>query len=582
MPPDDQRSHIRHSLAHLLAATVLELWPDAKRAIGPAIENGFYYDFEFSAPISDHHLPKIEKRMRKILLTWDTFSRREVMATEARELFRDNPYKLELIDEIEKTGEKITIYASGSYQDLCHGEHVASAKDIPESFTLTRTAGAYWRGNEKNKMLTRIYGIAFGTQQELDQHLAMLEEAKKRDHKKIGRELDLFTFSDLVGPGLPLWTPKGTVLRDILDAFVWSLRKTRGYERVEIPHITKKDLYEKSGHWSKFKDELFKIETHEEHLFAMKPMNCPHHAQIYARKMWSYRELPQRYANTTMCYRDEQSGELSGLSRVRAFTQDDAHVFCRHQDVKEEVLKIWDIVTTFYSACGFTLSPRLSLHNPEHPEKYMGGKEVWAKAESELRAIIKEKGVTATEALGEAAFYGPKIDFMSRDSLGRSWQLATIQLDMNQPENFDLYCINEKGEQERIVMIHTAIMGSIERFLSIYLEHCGGNFPLWLAPVQVKILTISEEYVLFARTIYETLLAHTIRTELDNSNETLGKKIRHAKLEKVPYLLIIGEKEKTANVVTLESRDRGNQGLLSLEDLLDRFDEEIQLKKHGA
>lgn len=572
--------NIRHSLAHLLAAAVLELWPDAKRTIGPATADGFYYDFEFSSPVGDNDLPKIEKRMRKILPTWKEFSHKEVSADEARKIFAGNPYKLELIDDIEKLGEKITIYASGTYDDLCRGGHVENAHDIPaDAFALSRTTGAYWRGDEKNTMLTRIYGLAFANKDELQKHLTMIEEAKKRDHKKLGRELDLFTFSDLIGAGLPLWTPKGAELRHTLDEFVWSLRKARGYQRVEIPHITKKDLYEKSGHWTKFKDELFRITTREDHLFAMKPMNCPHHTQIYDRKTHSYRELPQRYANTTMVYRDEQSGELSGLSRVRAITQDDAHVFCRHREVKEEILKIWDIITEFYAACGFTLRPRLSLHDPVHPEKYMGGKEVWEKAENELRQIVKERGEVAIEAPGEAAFYGPKIDFMSHDSLGREWQLATIQLDMSQPESFDLTCINEKGEKERIVMIHAAIMGSIERFLSIIIEHYGGAFPLWLAPVQVKILPISETHLNYAKGIFETLSQQGFRIELDSSNETLGKKIRSAKLEKVPCFLVLGNQELASRTVTLESRDKGNQGALSLDALIDRLGEEIQLKK---
>ncbi len=573
--------HIRHSLAHLLAAAVLTLWPDTKRTIGPATADGFYYDFDFGATtVGDNDLTKIEKEMRKILPTWTTFSEREVSADEARELFAGNQYKIELIDEIEKLGEKITIYTSGLYEDLCRGGHVENAKDIDtNAFRLSHTAGAYWRGDEKNPMLTRIYGLAFVSKDELLKHLTMLEEAKKRDHKKLGRELDLFTFSDLVGPGLPLWTPKGTILRHTLDQFVWSLRKARGYQRVEIPHISKKDLYEKSGHWSKFQDELFKITTREKHLFAMKPMNCPHHTQIYNRKSHSYRELPQRYANTTTCYRDEQSGELSGLSRVRALTQDDAHVFCRYGQIKEEVFKVWDIITEFYSACGFSLSPRLSLHDPKHSEKYMGGKEVWDKAENELREVVKEKGEVAVEAPGEAAFYGPKIDFMSHDSIGRQWQLATIQLDMSQPESFDLTCINEKGEKERVVMIHAAIMGSIERFLSVYIEHCAGAFPLWLAPIQVKVLPISDTHQNYARGITESLLEQDIRTELDDSNETLGKKIRTAKLEKVPYFLVIGNQELASRTITLETRDRGSQGALSLDSLIDRLGEEIQLKK---
>src|SRR3990167_7672950 len=423
--------------------------------------------------------------MREILKTWKTFEGREVSANEAKDIFPDNPYKKEIIDELTKKGEKITLYTSGSFTDLCRGGHVENAKDIkPNSFKLSHVAGAYWRGNEKNPQLTRIYGLAFATKDELQKHLVMLEEAKKRDHKKLGIELDLFTFSDLVGPGLPLWTPKGTLLRDTLDNFVWELRKEYDYQRVDIPHITKKDLYEKSGHWNKFEDELFKIIKREEHLFAIKPMNCPHHVQIYARKPWSYRELPQRYTSTTKCYRDEQSGELSGLARVRAFTQDDAHVFCRISQSKEEIQKIWEIVHAFYGTVGLKLRLRLSLRDPNHPEEYLGDKSHWNKAEEVLREVANENKTKFFEAPGEAAFYAPKLDFMATDSLGREWQVATIQLDVSMPESFDLTCINEKGEKERIVMIHAAIMGSIERFLSVIIEHFAGAFPVWLSPVQ--------------------------------------------------------------------------------------------------
>jgi threonyl-tRNA synthetase len=405
-------------------------------------------------------------------------------------------------------------------------------------------------------------------------------EMSDRDHKKLGRELDLFTFSELVGPGLPLWTPKGTLVRNLLDDFVWELRRVHGYEKVEIPHITKKDLYITSGHWDKFKDDLFRVTTREGHEFALKPMNCPHHTQIYARKPWSYRELPQRYANSTMCYRDEQSGELNGLSRVRAFTQDDAHVFCRDFQAKDEFKKIWDIVMTFYGSFGFDLKKiRLSLHDPAQPENYLGDKTRWEFAENILRDIAKEKGVNTFDGIGEAAFYGPKIDFMAEDSLGREWQVATIQLDMNMPERFDLTCVNEKGENERIVMIHAAIMGSFERFMSVLLEHCGGKFPIWLSPVQVKVLPIGEGHLEYAQKVFEKLKAENIRVELDNSNESLGKKIRNSKTEKVPYILVLGDKEVSESKVTLESRDHGNLGQLSVDGLILKFKEEIQNKK---
>ena len=427
-------------------------------------------------------------------------------------------------------------------------------------------------------MLTRIYGLAFDNEKELTAYESRLREAKKRDHKKLGPELDLFTFSPLVGAGLPLWTPKGTLIRDLLDSFVFELRQKAGYERVDIPHITKKDLYEKSGHWSKFGDELFRIITREGHEFVMKPMNCPHHTQIYSRRQWSYREMPQRYASTTKVYRDEQSGELAGLSRVRSITQDDAHVFCRMIQAKNEIKTIWNIVETFYGAFGFKLTPRLSLHDPRNMSAYLGTEEIWQKAEDELRAIVKEKKTVAAEALGEAAFYGPKVDFLAEDSIGREWQVATIQLDINMPERFDLTCVNEKGEKERIVMIHTAIMGSIERFLSVLIEHLSGAFPLWLSPIQVKVIPVGEKQANYAKNIIDALGKANIRAKFDDSNETLGKKVRTAKLEKVPYFVVVGEKEIETSTVTVEGR-AGKIGAMELGKFIEVLADEIRSKE---
>ncbi|OGE84824.1 MAG: threonine--tRNA ligase [Candidatus Doudnabacteria bacterium RIFCSPHIGHO2_02_FULL_46_11] len=580
MPEKEEKLHnIRHSLAHLLAAAVLELYPDTKRTIGPAIENGFYFDFEFSRPISDADLPKIEKKMRQILPDWDRFSRHELDAAAAKKEYTGNEFKHELIDEFTENGKKkVTFYKSGNYWDLCRGGHVDSMRQIsPDSFTLTHTAGAYWRGNEKNKMLTRIYGLAFETKKELGEYLAMLEEAKKRDHKKLGRDLDLFVFSDLVGPGLPLWTPKGTILRNTLDDFVWELRHAHGYQKVEIPHITKKELYEKSGHWDKFKDELFNIKTREGHIFAMKPMNCPHHIEIYRRKMWSYRELPQRYANTTVCYRDEQTGELSGFSRLRAFTQDDAHVFCRESQIETELLKVWDIVTKFYKPFGLKLRLRLSLFDPKALEKYLGDKLLWKKAEDIMRKIAKNKKLPFFEAPGEAAFYGPKLDFMAKDSLGREWQVATIQLDMNMPERFDLTCINEQGQPERIYMLHAAIMGSIERFLAVIIEHLAGAFPVWLAPVQVAVLPITDKQNKYAKDLVKQLVEQNIRVELDDRNESIGKKIREASRQKIPYMLILGEKEMKAKKVAVRKGDK-DLGSQTIKKFLEKIETEIAKK----
>ncbi|HVZ76301.1 MAG TPA: threonine--tRNA ligase [Candidatus Paceibacterota bacterium] len=397
---------------------------------------------------------------------------------------------------------------------------------------------------------------------------------EERDHRTIGKELDLFTFSDLVGSGLPLWTPRGTIVRQELDQFIWEMRKARGYERVTIPHITKKDLYETSGHWAKFSDELFKITAREGRVYAMKPMNCPHHTQIFARRPFSYREMPQRYAETTMVYRDEQSGELGGLTRVLSITQDDAHVFCRSSQVKEEFLKIWDIIDTFYKTFGFSLRVRLSFRDPAAPEKYLGTPEIWNRAESELRAIAEERGADAFEGPGEAALYGPKLDFMARNAAGREWQVATIQLDMNIPERFDLTCINESGQKERIVMIHAAIAGSLERCIAVLLEHYDGALPTWLSPVQAKVIPIAAAHNDFAREALLQLQAAGIRAEIDESNETLGKKVREAKTWRVPYTLVIGDKEVTDKTASLEGRE-GKLGALPIADIVSKLKEEI-------
>jgi threonyl-tRNA synthetase len=581
----DKISHIekhRHSLAHLLAAAVLELWPETKNTIGPAVDNGFYYDFEFAEPINEKDFNKIEQKMRELLKTWDAFSHKEVSSEEAKAHFKDNPYKLELIDEIVSKGEKITLYTSGDFTDLCRGGHVDNPKkDIASnSFKLDRVAGAYWRGDEKNKMLTRVYGLAFETKEELDAYIAQREEALKRDHKKLGKEMGLFVFSPLVGPGLPLWTPKGTIIRDLLDKYIWELRSAKGYQKVTIPHITKKDLYETSGHWKKYADDLFKIQTREGKTFVVKPMNCPHHTQIFDSEPRSYRDMPQRYAETTMVYRDEQSGELSGLSRVLSITQDDAHVFCRENQIEQEVFSVWDIIDSFYGTFGFKdIKVRFSRHDPENFEKYMGTKETWEKAENAMVALMKTRGVEWVDGKGEAAFYGPKLDFIAKDAIGRVLQVATIQLDFQQPANFGLTFTNEEGKKENVVMIHCAIMGSIERFMATLIEHTAGNFPLWLAPTQVKIVPIREEHQAFAREVAEVLKDHGMRVDLDDSKEGLGKKVRAAKVEKIPYWLVIGDKELEAKKATLESRDKGQLGQFDIEHLLTQFITEIKDRK---
>lgn len=549
----------RHSLSHLMAHAIQDLYPETQFAIGPDIADGWYYDMDFlKEKPSEDDFKKIEDRMRDLISQKLVFTRFERTIKEALEWAqqKNQLYKIEIIEGLAAQGEeKVSFYTVGKFEDLCRGPHVENTEQIdPRSFKLHKLAGAYWRGDEKNKMLTRIYGLGFESKQALEAHLQMLEEAEKRDHRKLGVQLDLFTFSDLVGAGLPLWTPKGMILRELLDDFVWELRQDAGYEKVEIPHITRKELYETSGHWDKFKDGLFTIQTREGHFFAMKPMNCPHHTQIYKRRKWSYRELPQRYANTTMVYRDEQSGELSGLSRVRSITQDDAHVFCRPDQVKDEMLKIWQIIKAFYSSVGFNLRLRLSCHDPKNMEAYLGDPALWQQAEKELADMIKEQGEEVEIGVGEAAFYGPKIDFLAKDSLGREWQIATIQLDMNLPQRFELFYTSAEGKEESVVMIHAAIMGSIERYLSILIEHYAGAFPVWLSPVQVKLLSVSDAHAKFCHNLAKEMREQNIRVEVDTSNETVGNKIRKAVQEKIPYLLVIGDKEMNSDRLFVRQR----------------------------
>lgn len=572
----EHTDHIRHTLAHLLAASVRALYPGAQNAIGPAIENGFYQDFDMGdVKLSDADLPKIEAKMKDLLKNWSTFEKREVTTEEALREFAWNTYKTELIQEFATDAKTLTFYTNGGFVDLCKGGHVENATAIdPNAFKLERVAGAYWRGNEKNKMLTRIYGLAFTTKQELDAYVLQQEEAKKRDHKKLGKELGLFVFSDLVGGGLPLWTPKGTIIREVLNDYVWELRKKAGYQKVTIPHITKKDLYEKSGHWAKYADDLFKIETREKHLFAMKPMNCPHHTQIFDAFPRSYRDMPQRYCETTMVYRDEQSGELAGLSRVLSITQDDAHVFCRMNQVTSEVESIWNIINTFYKTFGFTLTPRLSRRDASNLEKYLGETQNWDFAEEALRKVITSHTTDWIDGPGEAAFYGPKIDFMASDAIGRKHQVATIQLDLVQPERFGLVCTNEKGEREKIVMLHVAVMGSIERFMAVMIEHFAGAFPLWMSPVQVAIVPIGENQKEYAQTIFAELEKRNVRVNFADSNDSLGKRIREAKTNKIPYVVVIGDKEKDSNTLTVEGRTEKLEGI-SLEEFVMRAEKEI-------
>ena len=557
---------MRHTLSHVLAAAVQEIYKDAKFGIGPAIDNGFYYDIDFGkTKISDADLAKIEKRMHKIIARKLKMEKREATKSEALNWARDHQqdYKVELIEELPEK-EKITFYDMGDvFTDLCKGPHV---KDLSETgpFKLIRVAGAYWRGDEKRPMLTRIYGVAFATEEELEEYLKRQEEAKARDHRKLGKELDLFCFSDLVGVGLPLFTPRGTELRELMSNYSLSLRGREGFKKVWTPHITKTDLYKTSGHYAKFGDELFMVHSQVNgDDFAMKPMNCPHHAQIYASRPRTYKEMPVRYMEATTDYRDEKTGELGGLSRVRSLTQDDSHVFCRKDQIKDEVKRLVGIVKELYETMGMQkLRARLSYRSDE--DKYLGDKKLWDMAQKQIKQAAIDNGLDYFEQEGEAAFYGPKIDFMAEDAIGREHQLATIQLDFVQPERFGLEFTNEKGEKERPVMIHHATLGSIERFLSVFIEHTGGWFPFWCAPEQVRIVTVNNkvsDYVSKITTVLDKIVLdkplkyNELRYTVDDSADSLGKKIKRATEMKIPVVIVVGPKDAEENVVSLRLRD---------------------------
>lgn len=568
---------MRHTLAHLLAASVQEIYSGVKLGIGPAIENGFYYDFDFGEEkVTEKDLLKIEKKMRGLIkrgfkIERTTREREEALAW-ARE--RGEKYKEELILELSE-GEEISFYKIGEFEDLCRGPHVEDGKEIG-AFKLVKMAGAYWKGDEKRAMLTRIYGVAFSSEEELAAYLERQEEAKARDHRKLGKELDLFCFSDLVGAGLPLFTPRGTVLRELMAGYSLSLREREGFMKVFTPHITKMDLYKKSGHYAKFGEELFLVKSQvngEE--FALKPMNCPHHTQIFSSRPRTYRDLPIRYMEATTDYRDEKSGELGGLSRVRALTQDDSHVFCRMEQIGEEIEKLVKIVRELYAAVGMgKLRARLSYRSDE--DKYLGEKKLWEMAQMKIKEAAEVNGLEFFEAEGEAAFYGPKIDFMAEDAIGREHQVATVQLDFVQPERFDLAFVNEKGEKERPVMIHHATLGSIERFLSVLIEHTGGWFPFWLAPEQVRILTVGEAATRYAERVEAEikdmvldlpLSNNKLRLSMDRSDDSLGKKIKKAVEMKIPVVLIVGERDEKEGVVSVRLKE--GEKKIKLEELVD-------------
>jgi threonyl-tRNA synthetase len=568
-----------HSSAHLMAEAVELLYPGVKFGIGPDIENGFYYDIDFmDYTISADDLEKIEKKMQELAREKQTFKRHEVSKAEALDYFtkKNDEYKIEMISELED-GE-ISFYESGYFTDLCRGPHLPDTSPI-KAIKLLNIAGAYWRGDVTRKQLTRIYGITFPKQKELTEYLEMLEEAKKRDHRKLGKELELFTFSQKVGQGLPLWLPKGSVLREKLELFLKKVQRKAGYDQVISPHIGHVDLYKMSGHYDKYGADSFQpIKTPiKDEEFFLKPMNCPHHCEIYKSRPHSYKELPIRYAEFGTVYRYEQSGELHGLTRVRGFTQDDAHIFCRPDQVKDEFKGVMDIVMIIFNALDFKdFTVQISLRDPNNHEKYIGSVENWNKAEKAIIEVAEERGLKNTVVkYGEAAFYGPKMDFMVKDALGRSWQLGTIQVDYNLPERFDLEYTGSDNEKHRPVMIHRAPFGSMERFVAVLIEHCGGRFPLWLAPEQAIILPISEKYQNYAEKVLEFLNNSEIRAQIDDRNEKTGKKIRDAELKKIPYMIIVGEKEENNQSLSIRKHGQGDLGTFTMPEFASMVQKEI-------
>ncbi|WP_224483650.1 threonine--tRNA ligase [Robertkochia aurantiaca] len=575
---DEGKKAFWHSTSHIMAQALEELYPGIKLTIGPAIDNGFYYDVDFGEhSISEKDFPKIENRMLEIAREKHDFNLRPVSKADALALYKEqnNPYKVELIENLED-GD-ITFCDHATFTDLCRGGHIPNT-GIVKAVKLLSVAGAYWRGDENKPQLTRVYGISFPKQKELKEYLHMLEEAKKRDHRKLGKELDLFTFSAKVGQGLPLWLPKGAALRERLENFLKKAQQKAGYEQVVSPHIGQKELYVTSGHYAKYGEDSFQpIKTpKDEEEFLLKPMNCPHHCEIFNAKPWSYKDLPKRYAEFGTVYRYEQSGELHGLTRVRGFTQDDAHLFCTPDQLDQEFKNVIDLVLYVFGSLGFeNFTAQVSLRDPDNPDKYIGSTENWEKAEQAIINAANEKGLNYVIETGEAAFYGPKLDFMVKDALGRSWQLGTIQVDYNLPERFDLTYTGSDDKQHRPVMIHRAPFGSMERFVAILLEHTGGNFPLWLMPEQAIILSISEKYENYAQKVLNLLENNDIRALVDNRSETIGKKIRDAETSKIPYMLIVGENEEGNETVSVRKHGEGDIGTLTVKEFSDLINSEI-------
>ncbi len=592
---------LRHSTSHVLAAAVLEMFPEARFAIGPAIENGFYYDFDLPRTLIPEDLLILEEKMQEIIKANYAFERAEISITEARTDFEklNQNYKVELINELEKNGnKKVSVYKSGPFVDLCSGPHLNSTGEISaDAFKLTKISGAYWRGNEKNKMLQRIYGVVFTSKAELKNYIHLLEEAEKRDHRKLGKELDLFHIDEKVGIGLPLWHPKGALLWRIVEDYWYSEHLKNGYELVRSPHIGNRILWETSGHWGFYNSSMYppmevgqtledrqnNIKPKESEEFLLKPMNCPFHVQIYNNNLRSYREFPFRWAECGTVYRFEKKGELSGLTRVRGFTQDDAHIFCRADQVEEELKKVIDFILHIFKSFGFDtdlINVYLSLRDPKNKKKYAGNDTGWEFTQDILKKIATEKKLNFIEEEGEAAFYGPKLDFKLKDVLGREWQCSTLQFDFNLPERFDMTFINNKGEKERPYVLHRALFGSFERFLALLIEHYAGAFPTWLSPVQVAIIPISEKFNEYAHSVETQFIASCIRTSVDNSNESLGKRIRLAEKQKIPYILVVGEKEMTDETVAVRKRgEEKKQEVLKVSEFLEKVKKEIDEKK---
>jgi threonyl-tRNA synthetase len=572
----EQLQNLRHSLAHLLAAAVLKLHPSAKRTIGPAIENGFYYDFEFEEPITEKDLPKIEKEMKKLMKSWKSFDRKEVTAEEAREFFKDNPYKLELIEEFSKDGQTLTFYSSGDFTDLCRGGHTDDlSKTDPDSFKLEKLAGAYWRGDEKNKMLTRIYGLAFESSKKLSEHLTMLEEAAKRDHKKLGPQMELFMFHP-TAPGEPYWLPKGMVIFNELLNFWRKEHSKRNYHEISAPLVNKKELWLTSGHWDHYKENMFIADMGENDVYGVKAMNCPNAMLVFGSKLRSYRDLPLRFSDTDILHRYELAGTLNGLLRVRSFRQDDSHNFITEEMIEDEYQRIFEITELFYGIFGLQYRFRLGTR----PEGFLGDIETWNRAESKLKSILEKSGKQYFVEEGDGAFYGPKVDILMKDALGREWQTGTIQLDFQQPQRFGLEYVSEDGSRKTPVVIHRVIYGSMERFIGLLIEHYAGIFPLWLSPVQISILPISENQKEYAEKIAAELknAVEGLRVEIDSRPESIGKKIREATLQKIPYQIILGEKEQTAEKIAVRTRSGQDLGQIELAEFAAKIKTEIEQK----